>query len=103
MKFGGSEARPHLLAEIITLDRQEERVLLVRGDCEFSRGNQISSFYSNTPSKQPPVFIRGRSSTFIKLGNWPISCSCKYPVMNQVVSNCQSASLYSENRMPSNK
>ena len=35
----GNEARQHLLANIITLERQEEAVL-VRSDHQFSQGNQ---------------------------------------------------------------
>ena len=37
--YYGNETRQHLLADIITLERQEEAVV-VRGDHEFSQGNQ---------------------------------------------------------------
>ena len=53
--LSSNEARPHLLDDI-TLQRQEEAVLVGIGDQEFSRGSQTQSFYSNTVSKQPPIF-----------------------------------------------
>ena len=50
--FGGNEARLHLLADIITLDRQEEPVLVMMSLAKAIRHEA----FTQTHRHQPPVF-----------------------------------------------